>query len=160
MPLVRLHRLLQYCLLLLTVVLVRQLALELLVTWGPLSRVSRSRFPAGLLRLLLFQNPEVFASSCNMLFLRNYQTFLNPLSRFLSHSDMIQLLCLFCLRRVLAQIHERLTERQRRGSREQCVLRALNEDVCGETFFVFGADWGSLHGAAVYCSAEHKTRSP
>src|SRR6185312_13945003 len=57
---------------------------------------------------------------------------------------MIQLLCLFCLWRVLAQIHEGLTERQRRGSREQCVLRALNEDVCGETFFCVSVLTGDL----------------
>src|SRR4051812_20598713 len=71
---------------------------------------------------------------------------------------MIQLLCVFCLWRVLAQTHERLTERQRRGRREQCVLRALNEDVCGETLFLcVGADWGSPLAAVVYCPALTKS---
>ena len=26
--------------------------------------------------------------------------------------------------------------------------------MCGETLFVFGADWGSLLGAVVYCPAD------
>ena len=33
----------------------------------------------------------------------------------------------------------------------------VNEDVRGETFFVFGADWGYLHGAVVYCPADTNT---
>ena len=35
-------------------------------------------------------------------------------------------------------------------------MGVLNEDVCGETFFV-GADWGSLLGAVVYCPTDTKT---
>ena len=41
------------------------------------------------------------------------------------------------------------------------MLRALNEDVCGETFFLcVGADWGSPLAAVVYCPAVTKSRSP
>ena len=36
-------------------------------------------------------------------------------------------------------------------------MGVLNEDVCGETFFCVGADWGSLLGAVVYCPTDTKT---
>ena len=59
--------------------------------------------------------------------------------------------------RDLAQIHERLTERQRSEKARECVLRALNEDVRGETFLC-SVLTGDLCMAAVgYCSTEHKT---